>query len=171
MPKRIRPSSLCRAVVTATIGLAAATSLADDKQQFISLVLTDASAKQSSDGDALFVCKVTIDNGTKNDVVVQSRFNSALDGLELVVTNTNGKVLAQQYYTYHQSPQGRTPRDFILKKGETKATLVFPLSQVGAEGARLKVRLVGLLPTSSYGHLLSTETRELIVKRANTTAQ
>ena len=162
MCKRSRRVWSCRVAVIASILLAAQSLYADEEEPFVSLILTEASAELDSNGDTLFTCEIKIANSTKEDLVVESRFNSALDGLALVVTNIDGRTLAQQGYTYHQSPRAELKK-FVLKKGESKTTLVFPLSHFAAD-ERLKVRLVGFLPGSSYGRILSTDTKTISVK-------
>lgn len=157
-------ASMWRTAVVAGIVLAAHTSHADERTKFVSLVLSEVTVKQYSDGDMLVTCKVTIDNATKEDIVTKTSFASKLDGLELVITDLDGSVRAQRHYIYHQSPRHSEPRELVLKRGKTKQTMVFPMPNLGPDGKRLKVRLVGFLLASSYGHLLSTETKEIVLR-------
>ena len=46
---------------------------------------------------------------------MRSNFGSVFDGLELVVTTAEGKVVAQQGYTFHQAPFAPPGRRFPLK--------------------------------------------------------
>src|SRR5262245_13867021 len=101
-------------------------SRADEPKPAVSLLLPKASAEQN-ELDTLFRCEVVLDNATGKDLTVRSQFSSAFDGLELVVTTAEGKMLAQQPYTFHQAPFAPPERDFILKQGKTAATLKFPI--------------------------------------------
>jgi hypothetical protein len=124
--------------------------------------VSKASAERG-EHDTLFRCDAILDNATRKDLAVRSGFFSAFDGLELVVTSPDGKVLAQQGFTYHQSPYS-TGRAFPLKPGRTEKSLVFPIRGLPAEAKSLKVRLVGSLPGSEYQRILSSETLEVQVK-------
>jgi hypothetical protein len=110
----------------------------------------------------LLQCEVRLDNEIDSDLVVRSNFNSAFDGLELVVTNVEGKTLAQQSYIAHQSPFAES-RDFRLKKGVTTATIRCPIQDFPANVV-VKVRVVGTLPGSGYQRILSSETLEVKIK-------
>ncbi|MEI8381197.1 MAG: hypothetical protein WCJ09_13800 [Planctomycetota bacterium] len=153
---------ICTAVVLAT-----GHSSADEPKPTVSLILTKASAERSGPDtkppDTLFRCEVSLDNQMGSDLVVRSNFNSAFDGLELVVTTVEGKTLAQQSHAVHQSPFAE-PRDFKLKKGVTTATIGFPIQDFPADAKVVKVRVVGTLPGSGYQRVLSTETLEVKIK-------
>jgi hypothetical protein len=138
-------------------------ALADESKPTVSLLLSSASAERD-EHDTLFRCEVLLDNATGKELTVRSNFSSAFDGLELVVTTREGKTLAQQPYTWHQSPFAPPGRDFTLKQGSTTATLVFPIRDLPGDVKVLKVRLVGTLPGSAYRRILSTETVEVKVK-------
>jgi hypothetical protein len=160
--------SICRSCPQALLGLAAllgpaASPLpADELKPSVALVLRKATAERREQ-DTLFRCETVLDNSTGKDLAVRSSFSSAFDGLELVVTTTEGKLLAQQPYTYHQSPFSEG-RDFPLKQGATPGALVFPIRDLPRDAKAFRVRLVGTLPGSGYGRILSTETIEVKVK-------
>lgn len=161
-----------RPIVSLLIGTIAvlATGLSvssDEPKPAVSLILTKASAERSGPdtvpSHTLFRCEVRLDNHTGDDLVVRSKFNSAFDGLELVVTNVQGRTLAQQPYIMHQSPFTES-REFKLKKGVTTATIGCPIQDFPADVEVVKVRAVGTLPGSSYPRILSTETLEIKIK-------
>jgi len=135
---------------------------ADEKNPGVSLMLSKVAARRDSQVTD-FHCQVTIDNRTGKEIAVTSSFFSVFDGLELVVTNIDGKVLKQQSYTFHQSPFTPDGRKFILKRGKTKKSIVFPVTSFGMVGQSLKVRLVGTLPESSYKRILSTDTIKTVI--------
>jgi hypothetical protein len=149
--------------LTAILLSAGGPSLADESKPAVSLVLSKASAERD-EHDTLFRCEAVLDNATGKDLTVRSNFSSAFDGLELVATTKEGKTLAQQPYTWHQSPFAPPGREFILKQGTTEATLVFPVRDLPRDAKVIKVRLVGTLPGSGYQRILSTETIEVEVK-------
>ena len=72
----------------------------DENDSGISLQLSQVSAEHRSN-DTIFRCQVAIDNDTKKDITVTSNFYSVFDGLELIVTNTDGKIL--KHTTVHVS--------------------------------------------------------------------
>ena len=147
----------------AIVASAAAPARADEPKPTVSLILSKASAERREQG-ALFRCTVGLDNATDKDLTVRSNFYSVFDGLELVVTNKEGKTLVQQSYTWHQSPFTASGREFPLKKGTTTGTLVFPTDHLGGDVKVVKVRLVGTLPGSGFDRILSTETIEVKIK-------
>jgi hypothetical protein len=152
------------AIVLATLLLiTTGTSSSEGAKPAVSLVLSRASA-QRREHDTMFRCDVRLDNATGRDLTVRTNFSSVFDGLELVVTNSEGKVFDQQGYTFHQSPFAPPGRTFTLKRGSTRGTLVFPVGDLSSEVTTLKVRLVGTLPGSDYPHILSTETIEVHVE-------
>jgi hypothetical protein len=132
----------------AIIAVVHCTANGDDRKPAVSLLLSKASAERSK-RYVLFRCDAVIDNATGKDLTVRSNFNSVFDGLELVVTTPDGEVLAQQGYTYHQSPVS-LGKSFTLKQGRTERALVFPIGEISSEAKTLKVRLVGTLPGSDY---------------------
>jgi hypothetical protein len=115
--------------LAAMLGSAGSPLLADEPKPAVSLLLSEASAERREQ-DALFRCEATLENATGKDLTVRSSFFSVFDGLELVVTTREGKTLAQQPYTFHQSPFAAHEREFTLKKGGTAATLVFPIGEL-----------------------------------------
>ena len=90
--------------------------IGQEDQPFVSLLLPKASAERG-EHEVLFRCDAILDNATRKDLAVHSAFFSAFDGLTLVVTGLDGKVLAEQGYTYHQSPSS-TGRAFPLRPGD-----------------------------------------------------
>ena len=138
-------------------------SVAADPAPAVSLMLDKASAERW-DKDVHFRCEVTLDNALGRELSVRSNFGSAFDGLELVVTTAEGKVVAQQGYTFHQSPFAPPGRTFPLKQGGTAGSLVFPISGLPDDARSLKVRLVGTLPGSGHNRILSSETLTVEVK-------
>jgi hypothetical protein len=130
----------------------------------VSLLLLKASAERLNNG-VLFQCETRIDNATGKNLTVKSCFFSALDGLELVITDKEGKTLVQWGQAWHQSPFSATPRDFLLKPGSTSATLMFPVGKVLPRDIKtVKVRLVGTLHGSEFSRILSTDTIEIEIR-------
>src|SRR5260370_41805070 len=116
--------SLLAPLALATIFLSTGRpALAEEPKPTVSLILSKASAERD-EHDTTFRCAAALDSATGKDLTVRSSFSSAFDGLELVVTTKEGKTLAQQPYTFHQSPFAPTGRDFTLKQGSTEAALV-----------------------------------------------
>jgi hypothetical protein len=148
-------------VTLATFLSASQTATSAEPNPVVSLFLNKVSA-ESSAGDILFRCEVDIDNATGRELTVKSNYFSAFDGLEIVVTTPEGKVLAQQNYAAHQSPFDSEPREFPLKQGKNTKTLKFPIVELPNDAHTFKVRLVGTLPKSGYDRILSSET--LVVK-------
>lgn len=148
--------------VIALVFVASRPLSADVPRPTVSLILTKASAQRSAI-DTLFKCEVRLNNQTDNDLVVRSNFAFAFDGLEVVVTSIDGKMLIQQSHTVHQSPF-LEPNTFYLPKGITTSTLVFPVRDFPAEVTAIKIRLVGKLPGSEYQRILSTETLEIKIQ-------
>ena len=132
-------------------------AIADDQKPAVSLILAKASAETSSQG-YLFDCQAVLDNATGKELAVRTNFYSVFDGLEVVVTNADGKVLAQQGYIYHQSPRTSSGRSLTLAQGRTNAGLVFPIVELPSNVKSFKVRLIGTLPGSDYLRILSSET-------------
>ena len=143
-------------------GVFASTSVAEPEQA-VSLLLHKATGERW-ERDIHFQCEVALDNALGRDLGVRSAFFSVFDGLQIVVTTPTGKVLAQQGYTFHQSPFAPLGRVFPLQKGETVGTLVFPINGLPNEIRSVKVRLVGTLPGSGYDRMLSSETLAVEVK-------
>src|SRR5262249_5568859 len=137
----------------------------------VSLLLTKVSAERAGE-DTRFTCHARLVNGTGEDVTARSNFSAPLfDGLEVVLTTSEGTVLVQQPYTYHQSPffsplDARGGRVGVLKKGATvDGKLVFPVDKLPADLKVVKVRLVGTLPNSTYKRILSSETIEVEIRK------
>jgi hypothetical protein len=138
------------------------TAFAQDDKPTVSLLLSRASAERW-DHHILFRCDAVLDNASGKDLTVVSNFFSAFDGLQLVVTTTDGKVLAQKGYIWHQSPAS-SGREFPLKKGRNEEELRFPIRDLPGDVKTFKVRLVGTLPGSGYDRILSSETLEVKVQ-------
>jgi hypothetical protein len=129
--------------------------------ELVSLILSRATARRG-EHDTLFTCEVKLDNATGEEITTRSNFSSVFDGLELIVTaedgkTEDGKTIARQPYTYHQSPFAPPGRTFVLKRGSTPGSLVFPIRGLAGELKRVKVRLVGTLPGSDDDGPLSSE--------------
>src|SRR5215510_8054003 len=146
-------------IILLVAGMASAcrTAVPAEPVPAVSLRLEKGSAERW-EKDVLFRCEVDLDNALGHDLVVRSNFGPVFDGLELVVTTTDGKVIAQQAYTFHQAPFAPPGRTFALKQGKTAGTLVFPISDLPEDARSLKVRLVGTLPGSGHERILSSET-------------
>ena len=136
-------------------------AIGQEQKPTVSLLLSRASAERWERA-IFFRCAAVLDNGSGKDLTVRSNFSSAFDGLELVVTTADGKVLAQQGYTYHQSPYA-LGRKFTLKPGRTEEELRFPVGGLPGDVKTFKVRLVGTLPGGEYQRILSSETVEVKV--------
>jgi hypothetical protein len=137
---------------------------AADESGFVSLLLSNATATRS-DSHTLFVCRVSLDNRTPDDLTVRTTFSSVFDGLELIVTTPDGRTIAQQSYVQHQSPFPPDGRVLDLKRGSTGQELGFPIAELPADLRRVKVRLVGILPGSGYRRRLASETLDIEIKR------
>jgi hypothetical protein len=134
-----------------------------EKKPTVSLLLGKVSAERWTN-EVFFHCDAALVNAGK-ELTVHSAFNSAFDGLELVVTAPDGTVLAQRGYILHQSP--RFPaQPYPVKSGRTEKTLVIPvpIEDLPRDAKAFKVRLVGTLPGSGYERVLSSETVEVRVK-------
>ena len=150
-------------VLTALASVVCLTSSAADPEPTVSLLLLKGSAERWGQ-DIHFRCEVVLDNDTGRDLAVRSNFTSVFDALQIVITTPVGKVVAQQGYSFHQSPFAPPGRDFPLKKGKTEGTLLFPVGGLSADVRALKIRLVGTLPGSGYERILSSETLAVEVK-------
>ena len=159
---KLRPLTMHLTLGLSLLLVSGVSTRADEKNPGVSLMLSKVAALRDSKG-TVFHCQVTIDNHTGKEIAVTSNFFSVFDGLELVVTNIDGKVLKQQPYTSHQSPFASDGREFVLKRGKTKKSIVFPVRSFGMVGQSLKVRLVGTLPGSSYKRILSTDTIKTVI--------
>ena len=161
---KLRPLTMHLTLGLSLLLVSGVSTRADEKNPGVSLMLSKVAARRDSKGTD-FHCQVTVDNHTGKEIAVTSNFFSVFDGLELVVTNIDGKVLKQQAYTSHQSPSTLDGREFILKRGTTKKSIVFPMTSFGIVGQSLKIRLVGTLPGSSYKRILSTATIRTVITK------
>ena len=142
----------------------AATSPAVEPEPLVSLLVSKVTAKQYA-RDVIVHCEATLDNATGSDLSVRSSFFSAFDGLEIVVTNRDGKLLTQVSYLEHQALFNFDGRDFPLKQGKTVKKLTFVLNRLSEETRAVRVRLVGTLPGSNYKRLLSSETLAVEIEK------
>ena len=138
-------------------------SPAAEKEVPVSLKLLEATAEKFDDGKLLISCRVLLDNRTGDEITVTSNFGSPFDGIEIILSDTEGKVITRQGYTFHQSPYGPKPQEIEVQPGRTAATLVFPLTFKGKVGMKFGVQLSGLLQNSGPKVLLATERAELVV--------
>lgn len=133
---------------------------ADDKPK-VSLILSKATALR--DTNAYFGCEFVIENSTGKEVKVQSNFYSAFDWLKVIVTTKDGKVLAQQSQTLHQSPRAEKS-EFLIKNGRTSDKVGIVVPNFPKDVSVVKIRLVGTLPDNEKMHKLETEAIEIEVK-------
>jgi len=138
-------------------GICVPASPAADSQPLVSLFISKVTANPLGP-EIMVTCEATIDNATGGDLTVRSGFFSAFDGLEIVVTDREGKLLEQRGCTEHQGLFKLTGRDFPLKQGKTVEEVKFSLHNLPVGTRSLRVRLVGTLPGSSYKRILSSET-------------
>ena len=143
--------------------LTAGNAFAADKAN-VTLKLVEAKAEKQEDGDLLVTCRVILDNKSGKEMQLKTHFGSVFDGLWLTVTDLEGKVLAEQGYTYHQSPYGPEPLGVQLKVGRTMGDLAFPLAKKGRISGKIRIQLAGLLPGIEPGVILTTEPKEALVK-------
>ena len=136
---------------------------ADEGGGYLSMNLTSVSAERMK-GDILFRCDVDLENATGSDIRVISNFATEFDGIDIVVTNKKGRILAQQPYVYHQSPFSPDGQAVVIKKGKSSSSLAFPIDGIDAKAKTLRVRLVGALNRSSYPNVCSTETVKVDVR-------
>lgn len=148
--------------VLAILSVSDRMAMGQEQKPVVSLLLSKATVERLGH-DILFRCEAVLENALGKDIAARSNFSSVFDGLELVVTTSDGKILAQQHYTYHQSPQSEADT-YTLKPGRTSKTLNFPIRDLPAEVKTLKVRLVGTLPKSDYKRILSSETLDIQLK-------
>jgi hypothetical protein len=115
------------------------------------LALGAASAEFEKGRDFLLLCDVLIDNQTGTAFTVRSRFFSVFDGLEVVCTDKEGRVLLRQAYIVHQSPQAEQV-GHRLAKGRTRGRMAFDIRDFPRRRGEIYVRLEGTLPGSGYEH-------------------
>ena len=151
-------------VSTSVFILLTGSGLAEENRPVVSLLLPKASAERQ-DKRVLFRCDAVLENSGPNEIATRTNFNSLFDGLELVVTTSDGKILVQQAYIFSRSPNKTPPGDIMmLPRGGTETTLAIPIYDLPTEVATFKVRLVGKLMNSDYKRILSSETLEIKVK-------
>jgi RNA polymerase sigma factor (sigma-70 family) len=135
-----------------------------EKPKRVSLVLSKASAERR-DKDVLFRCEAILDNATGKELSWQTSFVSTFPGLGLVVTDKDGRELAQEFSSQQSTGDYIVPilSNYVLKQGNTPVRLVFAV-ELPREVKVVKVRLLGALPGSNYKHLLSSDTLELTLR-------
>ena len=111
----------------------------------------------------LFTCEVVADDATGGVIEVLSSVNCALSGMEFVVTDMDGRILAQQKVTDHMSPIYKDARRIPIGVGKSTIRVSVPISGVGPLVPRVKVRLVGRLSGSNHARVCSTDTKEVNV--------
>ena len=137
----------------------------DDQKPNVSLILSKASAERLTPSpplksQTLIRCEVTVNNQTGKTLRVTSDRGSAYDALEIVVTRSDGTILAQQAYGYQFGLGAFSQLE--LREGKNTKTLVFPIADaVPSDLDVIKVRLVGSLPGSTYKRILSSDTFEV----------
>jgi hypothetical protein len=136
--------------------------LAVEHKGYLSLILVAVSAERNQD-IVNFKCEIILDNATSKEIQVISNFREQLDGIDIVVTNNEGEILAQQPFTYHLSPFSPTGEMVTIKKGKTPLTLRFPVSGLDSRIDHVMVRLAGQLQRSTYQRVCSSETKDLRV--------
>ena len=97
----------------------------------------------------VLACDAVIDNQTGEDLTVESSFSSAFDGLSVQILR-DGRKVAEQHYTVHQSPASPDPRPFVLKKGKNVKEMRVPFRLPPEDWVKLQAKLVGTLPASSF---------------------
>src|SRR4051794_32564571 len=115
------PRSLLILVLAASFMAVFSGAGADESAGGVSLILSKASAEHGEQY-ILFRCEARLDNDTGKELTARSNFPGVLfDGLQLVVTDKAGKLLAQQAYDAHQAPFAPPGKSATLKKGSTTA--------------------------------------------------
>lgn len=138
--------------------LASRESIARDPAGFVSIVLDKVSAERSDELFCSLSFCVHIDNDTGSEIKFQSVDGSTLDGLEVLVTDCEGKVLVQQSLTAHLSPVSPEGKTSTIPRGKSTSTIDVPVFGISERVQRINVRLVGSLWKSTYRRLCSTET-------------
>lgn len=128
----------------------------------VSLIITSATAQRNPDMLDI-LCDAALDNHTDTPLVVTSNFYSAFDGLSLVVRDVNDRLLAQQSFLVHQSPNA-SDRHFTLRVGRNTHHMFFPLITLTNAPSTLRVQLVGTLPGSGYHAGLTSQVVRVTVR-------
>jgi len=142
--------------------------LADDPAAFLSMAISNAVTEDL--GDLIFVrADLLLDNATGEEILVRSSVACSLDGLEVVITDGDGQIRAQQALTYHLSPVSREPLNLRLKAGKSTIKLSVPIA-LESVPAQAGVRLVGRLSGSNYSRLCSTNTAAVATQAPSASA-
>jgi len=128
-------------------------------------VSIDGALALGDDHGTLFLVEAVLVNETDGTLVVRSNFFSVFDGLEIVVSDRDGKVIARQHYTHHQSPATSDGAPFDLPVGETRQELGFPLERTFPPGDEVWVSLVGGLPGTDYERGLESDAVAVTIGR------
>ncbi len=129
----------------------------------VTLTIVDVSTKRET--DVLFIfCEAALDNHTGAELTVKSHFQSAFDGLSLIVRDDHGRLLAQQRFLQHRSPATPHDRLFPVHPGRNTYHMPFAFFQLTNAPPTLSVQLFGTLPGSSYTAGVTSEVRRLTVR-------
>jgi len=131
----------------------------------IRLSIGAASAVRQERG-AVIRCNAELCNWSETNLVVKSQFNSAFDGLSVVVRAPDGKALGKTSFLHHQSPGWTEPRPFPVPVGVTTNTLVFVPDALPPDIAEIIIQVVGDLPGSGYNQELRSNCLTVQVARA-----
>jgi len=129
----------------------------------VSLTILDASVKREAEYLDV-ACTAAIENRTGSYLTVTSSFFSAFDGLSLLVTSDDGKLLATQGYAMHRSPSTVEGRPFVLTLGRTTQEMRIPVFALTNAPDRIGLQLVGHLPHSSFTSGLTSGVVRVAVK-------
>jgi hypothetical protein len=146
-------------IALAMLQLAACASPPNDG---VSLSITSATAQRKPDMLDIW-CDAALDNHTDAPLVVTSNGSSAFDGLTLLVRDVNDRLLAQQSFLFHQSPD-REGKHFTLRVGRNTHHMGFPLFTLTNAPSTLRLQLVGTLPGSGYHTGLTSQVFRVTVK-------
>ena len=110
----------------------------------VELELIKATAERSSGGEVRLDCTATLKNDSGVALRVRTSFFSVFDGIEVLILRESGEKLGRQSSLFHQSPYS-VGRELLLKTGETRETLAFPVN-LPKDVRSVRVLLVGVLP-------------------------
>ena len=150
-----RTARLSGIVTALSLALNGSLLLAEMPNELTRLTLAKATVERSGT-DITFCCKAVLINKTNSVLKVKSTCYSAFDGLELVIFGNEGELLLRQLYVYHQSPFSSDGRWFLLKRGENRKELRFPIlaKNIPKDTKRLRVLLLGTLRDSQFQGIL-----------------
>ena len=133
--------------------------------ELISSELTTVEVVDHGESGVLVECSLELRNNTGGTLQVESNFHSAFDSFELIVTDSDNRLLTQLPYSFHQSPYSFEGRDFPINEGLNFASLRFSLGRNAPDDLpeTIRVRLVGTLPGSGYVRILSTNTLDVVL--------